>query len=111
QLGGLIRDFCVEYPDVQIKMVFDTPTRLQSLLQQRQIDLCFSIFPARGSKRLLSRAVSTEELVLIAPTEGLRDAPSFQEVMAQPMIEYYLSHQLLPKWLYLHYQKRPKNLP
>ncbi len=111
RLSGVMKDFIHEFPDTQIKMVFDTPTRLQEMVLRGHLDMCFSIFPAQGSKRVASQAVSEEELVLIAARGMLPDSPAFSQTMAVPIIEYYFNHQPMQKWLYLHYQKRPKKIP
>ncbi len=65
QLSAPIRSFVQQFPEAQIKMVFDTPTRLQSLLQKGQLDICFSIFPA-VDKSVDSEDFFQEELVLIS---------------------------------------------
>ena len=111
RLSRMMKEFIQEYPDTQIKMVFDTPSRLQEMVIRGQLDMCFSIFPAMGSKRVVSHAVFEEELVLISGRGLLSDNPSFEQVIATPMIEYYSNHQPMQKWLYLHYQKRPKKIP
>ncbi len=111
QLAPLLSEFLKEYPAAQVKMTFETPTRLQHLLEKDQLDLCFSIFPSVQTRSILSRPVYKEELVLIAPALVLSDRPSFQEVMQEPMIEYYYNHQPMRRWFKLHYRKTPQTLP
>jgi DNA-binding transcriptional LysR family regulator len=112
QLSAPIAAFTQAYPQAQLKMVFDTPTRLQRQLQQGQLDLCFSIFQApKQDKQLRSENVYEEELVLISSNRFLSDSPSYDEVMAAPMIEYYFNHQPIKRWLATHYAKRPKKIP
>lgn len=111
RLSRPVMEFTREFPDTQIKMVFDTPTRLQDLLAKGQLDLCFSIFPSRETKMIDSRPVFHEELVLAASPGDLRDNPSFDDVMSAPIIEYYFNHQPIRKWLSLHFQKRPGKIP
>lgn len=111
QLSSSIAAFTQAYPDAQLKMVFDTPTRLQKQLQQGQLDLCFSIFPATLDKQIRSQDVYEEELVLISSNKFLPDSPSFEQVLAAPMIEYYFNHQPIRRWLAAHYQKRPRKIP
>ncbi len=111
QLTPLISQFLDKNPQAQIKMTFETPTRLQHLLERGQIDLCFSIYPSRQSSVIESRPVFKEELVLIAPKNLLPDAPSFDQLMSVPMIEYYFNHQPIRRWIHLHYKKKPQNLP
>lgn len=112
QLSSSIAAFTQAYPDSQLKMVFDTPSRLQKQLQQGQLDLCFSIFPAAAQdKQIRSEDVYEEELVLISSNKFLSDAPSIEQVLATPMIEYYFNHQPIRRWLATHFQKRPRKIP
>jgi len=46
KLTVLLKEFIQEFPDANIKMVFDSPSRLHKLLGHGQLDLCLSIFPA-----------------------------------------------------------------
>lgn len=111
QLAPLISQFLKRHPQAQVKMTFETPTRLQHLLERGQIDLCFSIYPSRQTRGIESQPVFKEELVLIAPRGLLGDSLSYEEVMSVPMIEYYFNHQPIRRWIFLHYKKKPQNLP
>lgn len=111
QLSATIAEFIQRHPDAQIKMVFDTPSRLHEMLGQGQLDLCFSIFPSVDKKMILSQSVCQEELVLVARRTALEESPSYEDVMNQPIIEYYFNHQPLCRWLALHYNKRLKRVP
>lgn len=109
-LTPVLKEFVEEYSDARIKMVFDSPSRLQMLLHQGQLDLCFSIFPAADKKTMLSTPLLEQELVLISSHEFSK-SPSFEEVLREPIIEYYFNHQPLRRWLDLHFGKKPKKLP
>lgn len=111
QLSPVLTAFQKKYPDVQVKMVFDTPTRLHRLLEENKLDLCFSIYPERNSPLIESKPIYREELVLVAPPGQLSERPSYEEIVATPMIEYYFNHQPIRRWLELHFRKRPKHLP
>ncbi|MGE0616017.1 MAG: LysR family transcriptional regulator [Bacteriovoracia bacterium] len=111
QLAPLLTDFQGKHSDVQIKLTFDTPSRLHRLLAAGKLDVCFSIYPERDSPLIQSQAVCHEELVLVAPTGMLKEKPTFDAVMAAPMIEYYLNHQPIRRWIALHYRKKPRHLP
>ena len=111
QLAPLIASFSRENPDVQTRLIFDTPSRLQERLESGKLDLCFSIYPSIETRTIESKRVYHEELVLIAPKAQLSPKPSFEDVMSTPMIEYYVNHQPLKRWLALHYGRRPKTLP
>jgi len=111
RLAPVLMSFQKKYPDVQVKLVFDTPSRLHRLLETNKLDLCFSIYPEHDSRSILSRPIYNQELVLVAPPKMLKEKPSFSEIMAVPMVEYYFNHQPIRRWLSLHYNKKPKQLP
>lgn len=111
QLAPVLADFQRKHPSVQVKLVFDTPSRLQRLLETRKLDCCFSIYPERDSRLLESRPIYQGELLLAAPKGQLSERASYEEVIASPMIEYYFNHQPIRRWLWLHYRKKPKHLP
>lgn len=111
RLAPILASFQKKYPLVQLKLVFDAPSRLHQMLESGKLDVCFSIFPERGSKLILSKAITRSELLLVAPKGMLSEKPSFQEVVSAPMIEYYLNHQPIRRWIYLHFKKKPNQLP
>lgn len=111
QLAPRLSDFLKTYPQAQVKMTFETPSRLQLLLEKGSIDLCFSIFPSLQTRVIESQPIYKEEMVLISPCGLLSEKPSFDEIMKTPMIEYYFNHQPIRRWLALHFKKRPQNLP
>ncbi|MFZ4404889.1 MAG: LysR family transcriptional regulator [Pseudobdellovibrionaceae bacterium] len=111
RLAPLVTEFQKQHPQVQIKWVFDTPSRLHSLLDSGKLDLCFSIYPVRESPLILSQPIYKEELLLLAPAGMLGEKPKYEEVMSHPMIEYYFNHQPIRRWLSLHYKKKHKHLP
>jgi DNA-binding transcriptional LysR family regulator len=111
RLTGLIREFVQQNPGANLKMVFDSPSRLHALLRNGELDLCFSIFPSAEKKTIQSRPLCQEELVLIAPEGHLPENPSAEQVLDLPVIDYYYNHQPIARWLALHFQKRPKKIP
>ncbi len=111
RLASVIKDFTHENPNANIKLAFDSPSRLNALMQQGQLDLCFSIFPAQEKKSIRSTALIEEELVLIASPRLLSQSPSYTEIISAPIIDYYFNHQLLKRWIALHFAKRIKKIP
>jgi DNA-binding transcriptional LysR family regulator len=111
RLSAPLRDFIREFPDANVKMTFDSPSRLHGLLDQGHLDLCFSIFPSSEKKTVRSTALTQEELVLISPPHLLRESPTLEQVTAVPIIDYYFNHQLIRRWVSVHYGKRPKVIP
>lgn len=111
RLAPVVTEFLQQHPEVQVKFVFDTPTRLHRLLEEGQIDLCFSIYPSTETKAIDSQPVYQEELVLISPGKLLPESPTYEQLIAQPIVEYYFNHQPIRRWLKLHFpRKNPKRL-
>lgn len=111
QLAPVLSEFQQKHPALQVKLHFDTPSRLHALLEAGKLDICFSIFPERGSKLILSRPLYRQELLLASPSGMIAERASFAEVSSAPMVEYYFNHQPIRRWLWLHYRKKPKVLP
>lgn len=111
QLAPVIRSFSQKHREAQLKITFDMPSRLHRSLEQGQIDICFSIYPSVERKKVESSPVYHDELVLVSPPGLLPDNPSFREIMAAPLMEYYVNHQPMLRWIQLHFRKRPRQLP
>jgi DNA-binding transcriptional LysR family regulator len=110
QLTPILSGFLRKHPEAQVKLTFDTPSRLQSLLEKGSLDLCFSIYPSQETRTIASRPIFHEELVLVAPRGLLPASPGFQQILEAPVVEYYFNHQPLRRWLELHFRKRPRKL-
>lgn len=111
QLAPILTSFQKRNPGVQVKLVFDTPSRLHHMLEANKLDICFSIYPERDSKLIQSKPIYREELLLVAPQGQLSERASYEEIVASPMIEYYFNHQPIRRWLALHFKRKPKHLP
>lgn len=111
KMTGVLKELIEEFPEANIKMVFDSPSRLHKLLSQGQLDLCLSIFPSAEKKTIRSKALCQEELVLIAPPHTLADNATDREILNSRIIDYYYNHQPIARWLSLHYNKKPKKIP
>lgn len=112
RLSPLIMKFISDFPEAKVKMTFDSPSRLQHLLSEGQLDLCFSIFPARENKKIRSTRFIKEELVLIASRRLISSPqPSLDDLLSVPIVDYFINHQPIRRWLHLHYGKNLKKIP
>ncbi len=111
QLTPAIHSFSRKYPEAELKLSFDMPSRMYRNLERGSLDLCFSIYPSLERRKVNSLPVYHDELVLIAPGGLLTENPSFEEILEAPLVEYYANHQPTLRWLHLHFRKRPKKLP
>lgn len=94
----IIEEFMTSHPDVQLKFVFDSPSRVQSLLERDLIDLSVSIFPHRGSKTIESKKLYREELVLIGHRDLLSAKATRSQLLKVPVLDYYPTHLLFRRW-------------
>lgn len=110
QLTSLVKTFSEMYPHAKFKFIFDSPSRLQRALENGQIDMSFSIFPHREANDIESVKIFSQELVLVSPKAYAKKAENFDELLKLPLIEYYSSHLLLPRWMQRHFSKRVRKL-
>jgi DNA-binding transcriptional LysR family regulator len=98
KLMPVIEDFVVSHPRAQMKFTFDSPSRIQSLLEQDKIDLSISIFPHEGIKSIESQRLYQEELVLIGHSDVISRQPKKDQLAVLPVIDYYPMHLLFKRW-------------
>ncbi|MGZ3737711.1 MAG: LysR family transcriptional regulator, partial [Bdellovibrionota bacterium] len=52
RLSPLIAEFHEKFPHAQLKLTFDSPSRLQRLLETGRLDVCFSIYPSQEARTI-----------------------------------------------------------
>lgn len=111
-LTPIVHNICEQHPDVSFKFIFNSPSKLKLLLETGKIDMCFSIFAHQGSNEIQPLKLMEQELVLISPKKYLNKASQLESLLQLPLIEYYSSHVVLPRWIKTHFgKKRPKINP
>ncbi|MEO0336307.1 MAG: LysR family transcriptional regulator, partial [Pseudomonadota bacterium] len=100
-----VKSFSEKFPKVKFKFVFNSPSKLQTQLEKGLLDLNFSIFSHKGRKEIESVKIFKQELVLVAHKSMAVEAKTLEGVLALPSVEYYPSHQLLPRWIRWHFGK------
>lgn len=103
ELQSKISIFLQEFPKIQLKFFFSSPSGLERLLDEDRIDMAISIFPYRRSTEFISSPIFTEELVLIAHKDRARAYQSVEEILNAPIIDYYQSHRVFQRWLSHHF--------
>ena len=110
KLMPVVEEYLSTFPGIQIKFFFDSPSRIQSLLENDRIDLSISVFPHKKSKSIESKKLYQEELVLIGRTDFVTHQPQ-KEILAKiPIIDYYPTHLLFKRWWYQQYSQHLKAL-
>jgi LysR family glycine cleavage system transcriptional activator len=102
----VIGEFLTRNPQTQIKFVFDSPSRLDALLEEQRIDLSISVFPHRNSKKITSSKLFQEELVLVGAPNLVQAKPRSGHFHSVPVIDYFSSHQVFKRWWTLHYHSK-----
>lgn len=111
ELMAPMSEFLHHSPEVQVKWTFEAPSRLSRLLIERKIDMAFSIFPIRGIKAIHSTPLYSERLVLVAPKNWLGESPDLEEILRQPLADYFPNHLLMSRWVQHHYGRKIRKLP
>lgn len=103
KLMPVVEEFLTRNPKAQLKFRFDSPSRLEALLEARKIDFAISVFPHRGRRAILSRKLYQEELVLIGAPSLLSERPKRAQFQGIPVIEYFQGHLVFKRWWALHF--------
>jgi len=113
ELSPFLKSFVEKYAEVQIKLKFESPTRLQELLESNQLDLAFSIYPVKNIKGVTSEKVLKEELVMVCRRGHAQKYKKFEHFETAHFIAYYKDQEVLKKWARVHFKKRIKtfNVP
>lgn|GEM_PF-1932706 len=109
KLVPVVERFLTENPEAQIKFIFDSPSRIEKLLENNLLDLSISIFPHRGIKSIHSQILYQQELVMIGHKEILPDRFRKESFHIIPVIDYYQSHLLFKRWWKTHFNSSPSN--
>jgi len=110
ELSPFLKSFLHEHSGAQVKLKFESPSRLKDLLERNKLDLIFSIYPVRGVKGLTSVKFLNEELVMICKKGESSKFKRLQDFQTANYVAYFSDQKSLRKWMGLHFSKRFKNL-
>jgi DNA-binding transcriptional LysR family regulator len=102
----VFEEFLTRNPRAQIKFVFDSPSRLDALLEAQKIDLAISVFPHRNARKIASSKLYQEELVLIGAAGLIQTRPKPSHFQSVAVIDYFPTHQVFKRWWALHYKTK-----
>ena len=102
----VVEEFLTRHPRAQIRFLFDAPSRLQTLLEAQKIDLSISVFPHRELRKIESRKLYQEELVLVGTPDLIPERPKPIHFQSVPIIDYFPSHVVFKRWWSLHFRAR-----
>jgi LysR family transcriptional regulator, transcriptional activator of the cysJI operon len=107
KLMPVVEEFLIRHPHVQIKFTFDSPSRIEKLLEDNRLDLSITVFPHRGIKSIKTQRVYQEELVLIAHKDLLPSRVKAETLKLAPVIDYYPNHIIFKRWWKTHFHQLP----
>ncbi len=105
-----IEGFLKENPEVNLKLRFDSPSRLENLLNQKKIDFSITIYPHKKSKSIATQKLYKQEFVLVAHRGFKGEKFSIEKIKKLPIIDYYSDHLLIKRWLKHYYKSTPTQL-
>lgn len=98
KLMPIVEKFLIENKNVNFKFRFESPSKLEKLLNEKKIDFSISIFPHKKSKNIISQKLFKQELVLIAHKSLCSERADFKIIKELPIIDYYADHLLIKRW-------------
>ncbi len=110
KLMPVIEEYMSAFSNVQVKFVFDSPSRLHNLLENEKIDLAISIFPHRKSNAIESRKLYQEELALIGHIDIISTQLKKENLAKLPVIDYYPQHLLFKRWWHHQFSQHLKSV-
>lgn len=111
KLMPVIEEFMNSHPNAQMKFVFDSPSRLNTLLAKDRIDISISVFPHQNTKFIESKPLYQEELVLISHKDLLSTHATRDQILQTQIIDYFPSHILFKRWWHNQFNRHLKSVP
>ena len=106
KLMPVVEQFLRNHPDVSLRFRFESPSRLDQLLEEQKIDLSISIFPHHKTKLIRSYRLIKQELVLIAGKGLTNKEPTIDDLKNLPLIDYFTDHVLFRRWWRHHFNRK-----
>jgi DNA-binding transcriptional LysR family regulator len=108
ELSPFLKTFLSAHKKVQIKLKFESPSRLRELLETNKIDMAFSIYPVNNIKGITSKKILKEELVMICKKGHKKRFETLDDFLKASYVAYYSDQKSLKRWMTLHFSKRIK---
>lgn len=105
-LSGLFQ----EHPEIQIDVLFASPSDLDRLLYEGRLDFCINLFRADRSWQIEETELMSEELWLVSAQKPPRRSLDTSELRKAPFIDYYRKGQLIASWTRHHFGKKFRDL-
>lgn len=111
RLTDFLAKFLRRYPEVTVKLLFQSQAELIERLRDRNIDVALSIHPFdHRSGGVESRRLFAEELVMVAGPKLYLANPTWDQIQKLPIIEYYEGGEVTSAWIRHHFSVVPGKL-
>jgi DNA-binding transcriptional LysR family regulator len=106
-LGSLKRDF----PDLEVDVIFASPSELDRLLQHKRIDFAINLFKSSKELPFKETKLTGDELWLVTSQPPPRRSLGLSELRKAPFIDYYRKSRLIPGWIAHHFGQKVREVP
>lgn len=106
-LGSIKRD----HPDLEVDVIFASPSELDRLLQHKRIDFAINLFKSSRDLPFKETRLTADELWLVSSQPPPRRSLGFSELRKAPFIDYYRKSRLIPGWIAHHFGKKVREVP
>ncbi len=106
-----LADLKKEHPEIEVDVVFGTPSELDRQLQYKRLDLAITLFPSAKSGPLKDYPLTKDELWLVSSQPPPRRTLGIVELKKAPFIDYYRKNHLISAWISHHFGKTIRDVP
>ena len=98
-------------PDLEVDVIFGSPSELDRLLQYKRIDFAINLFKTAAELPLIESKLTADELWLVSSQPPPRRSLGFSELRKAPFVDYYRKSRLIASWIAHHFEKRVRDIP
>lgn len=109
--AGFLAKLRQENPDVDVDVIFGSPSELDRLTQYRRLDFAINLFKSADDLALEEHFLLADELWLVSSQRPPERSLGFQELRKAPFIDYYRSSRLIAAWIKHHFGKSVRDIP
>lgn len=100
-----------EHPELEVDVVFGSPSELDRLLQYKKLDYAINLFESGRNSALKDTPLTSDELWLVSSQSPPRRSLGLTELRKAPFIDYYRKSHLITSWISHHFGKKVREVP
>lgn len=110
RLAQFLASLFREHPEIQVDILFASPSELDRLLHEGRLDFSINLFRAERSWQIEETQLMSEELWLVSAQKPPRRSLDTKELRKAPFIDYYRKGQLIASWTRHHFGQKFRDL-